>query len=724
MNSIQQRIQTALAADDYRPVVAQGLAKQLKVSKKNFPAFRKALEELIASGHVREGKKGRLRLRPSAGYIPGIVRRISSGAAFVIPTGTPKGEKGSDIYVSARDLRDAQTGDEVLVRVTGTRSSGQRSGQIEKVVERATSVFVGTYLEQGGQGFVRIDGTQFDEPVHVGDPGARGAIVNDKVVVEMVRFPTATRIGEAVLTQVLGKRGDPGVDTMTVIHSLGLPHEFSEEILEEARTQAMEFQNAEIGRRLDLTAETIITIDPADARDFDDAISLTRSEEGNWHLGVHIADVAHFVSPGSALDEEAKRRGTSVYLPRHVIPMLPEVISNGLASLQQGELRFTKSVLIELTAEGDVRGAKVANSAIRVARRFAYEEVMPIISNPRQSFPRLTAPVRQLLERMHELAMILRRRRFARGALQMGVPEVEIDFNEQGSVTGAHVRHHDESHEVIEEFMLAANIAVATLLASKNIPFLRRVHEDPDELKLRSFQEFCRGLGYDVAKFQSRADIQQVIRDASGRPEERAINFALLRSMKQARYAPEDAGHYALAEHDYCHFTSPIRRYPDLTIHRLIGEIAENARPVSEDPVVLEELGKRCSDTERRAEKAERELIRIRLLRYLTNRVGEEMDAIITGVENFGLFCQGTEVPAEGMIHTSALTDDFYQFDSVTRTLTGERTKRVFRLGDPIRVVIVRVDVDRRQLDLRVAEAKKKKAPEIKKSSGRKPKKK
>jgi ribonuclease R len=701
---MEEKIKTALSSESYRPVVAQALAKLMKVSKKAMPEFRSTLEAMISGGQIREGKKGRLRLKPSAGFIAGVVRKIASGAAFIIPTESKPGIQNPDIYISARDLRDAQTGDEVLVRVTGTRSSGQRSGQIEKILERATSIFVGTYLEQGGQGFVKVDGTTFDDPIHVGDPGARGAVLNDKVVIEMVRFPTAVRAGEAVLTKVLGQRGDSGVDTMSVIHSLGLPFEFSEAVLEDARNQAENFQDAPIGSRLDLTDDVIVTIDPVDARDFDDAVSLTRSENGHWHLGVHIADVAHFVSPDSPLDREARLRGTSVYLPRHVIPMLPEVISNGLASLQQGQLRYTKSVLIEFNADGEVQGVDVANSAIRVVRRFAYEEVMPIIQNPRQSFPKLTAPVRQLLERMHELAMILRRRRFANGALQMGVPEVAIDFDVNGTVTGAHVRHHDESHEIIEEFMLAANVAVAGLLASKNIPFLRRVHEDPDELKLRGFQEFCRGLGYELQSFQSRAEIQDLIRSVAGKPEERAINFGLLRSMKQARYSPDDSGHYALAEQDYCHFTSPIRRYPDLTVHRLIGELAEKRMPAVTDMVSLIENGKHCSDTERRAEKAERELIRIRLLRYMSGRIGTEMDAVITGVENFGLFCQGVEIPAEGMIHSSALSDDFYQYDSATRTLTGQRTKREFRLGDPIRVVIARVDVDRRQLDLRVAD--------------------
>ncbi len=705
MNELQENILRCLGAEEYHPVVAQELSRRLSVKKKNMAEFRQAVEDLAAAGKIRIGKKGRIRLSASSGFIAGVVRKISSGAAFVIPSERSPELMGGDIYVSARDLRDAQTGDEVLVRLSQTRrSGGQRSGVIEKVVERASNVFVGTYSERGGQGYVQVDGTAFDEPIHVGDPGAKGAIDDDKVVIEMLRFPTLSRRGEAVVTKVLGQRGDPGIDTMTVIHSLGLPFEFSEEVLENARVQAENFDETQLGGRQDLTHEVIITIDPVDARDFDDAISLKKSDDGHWHLGVHIADVAHFVTPGSPLDLEAQNRGTSVYLPRHVVPMLPEVISNGLASLQQGNVRFTKSVFVEFDEQGAVVGYEVANSAINVVRRFAYEEVMPLIRNPGKPSEGVTVEVRRLLELMYELAMLLRQRRFAQGALQMGIPEIEIDFDRDGHVTGAHERHHDESHEIIEEFMLAANIAVAKLLATANIPFLRRVHGDPDMLRLKNFQDFCRGLGHDLEQFQSRSEIQALIREVEGKPEGRAINFALLRSMKQAEYSPEEFGHYALAEEDYCHFTSPIRRYPDLTVHRLIGAIAARRTPVSDNMAELIQLGKHCSNTERRAEKAERELIRIKLLRYMAEHVGEEMEAFITGVENFGIFCQGVKIPAEGLIHASALTDDFYQFDPATRTLTGQRTLREFRLGDPVTVLIVSVDLDRRQLNLRISE--------------------
>ncbi len=707
--SFEDQILSAVNAVDYRPVTQAILARSLDVKKKALRDFRESLSNLIDAGKLRQDKQGRLRPRGSTGLVSGVLRKISSGAGFVIPTDQPKGSKDpkeGDIYVSARDVRDAQTGDEVMVRVTEKRrSGGQRCGIIENVIDRATSVFVGTYFESNGQGFVRVDGTVFGAAIHVGDPGAKGAQPDDKVVIEMLRFPSANRIGEAVLTEVLGQRGDPGVDTMTVIRSMGLPYEFPESVLDDARRQADAFDDTKLQGRTDLTAETIVTIDPADARDFDDAISLSRSNDGHWHLGVHIADVAHFVPSGSQLDQEAQKRGTSVYLPRHVIPMLPELISNGLASLQQGQVRFTKTAFIEFDETGTVVGTDVANSAIKVTRRFAYEEVMPILNNPKKSFANVSPEVRQLLRNMFELAMLLRRRRFEQGALQMGIPEVAIDFDKDGAVSGAHTRHHDESHEIIEEFMLAANIAVAGILGSRGLTFLRRTHGDPDELKMRNFQQFCQGLGLTLKKSQDRKEIQELIRSVEGKPEERAVNFALLRSMQQAVYSPEDTGHYALAEEDYCHFTSPIRRYPDLTVHRLVGQIAAKRSPNPQPVPELIQLGKHCSITERRAEKAERELIRIKLLRYMVDRIGEEMDSVITGVESFGMFCQGVAIPAEGMIHLSSLSDDFYVFDQATRRLTGSQTHREFRLGDPIRVVVAAVDIDRRQLDLRVADS-------------------
>jgi ribonuclease R len=517
----------------------------------------------------------------------------------------------------------------------------------------------------------------------------------------MVRFPTHTHDGEGVITEVLGPRGQPGVDMLSIIREFNLPEEFAEDALADARAEAERFDASIPEERLDLTAETVITIDPVDARDFDDAISLVRLENGHWRLGVHIADVSHFVRPRTALDREAHERGTSTYLPDRVLPMLPEVISNSLASLQPDRVRYCKTALIEFTHEGARVAVDLHSSAIQSKRRFTYEEVDEFLADRQAWRHQLSAEVHALLERMHELSMILRARRFQRGALELSMQEVKVDLDRHGRVVGAHRVENTESHQIIEEFMLAANEAVAETLAAAEYHFLRRVHAAPDPRKLQALTEFIAELGFQTDSLESRFELQKLLDKVAGRPEAPAVNYAVLRSLQRAVYSPEEEGHYALASDCYCHFTSPIRRYPDLTIHRLIDALLLNRKPKDDyDALVL--LGEHCSNRERRAEAAERELTKIKLLNYLSERLGEELDAVITGVEEFGLFAQGISLPAEGLIHVTSLADDFYHYERKTHTLTGRRSGNAFRLGDRVRVTVARVDVDRRELDLRI----------------------
>jgi ribonuclease R len=706
MSDLERRILDALSEPGAKPLRPAALARRLTLTKKQIPAFREALEKLVSSKRLREGKKGRLRPRNVPGLIAGVVKRVSTGAGFLLPHEAPSDGRAREIYIDPADMADAQTGDEVLVALTdGRRRSGQRCGRIEEVLARASSTFVGTYFERGGQGYVDVDGGTLRDAVLVGDPGAKGAAVNDKVVIEMLRFPSHIKAGEAVLTEVLGPRGAPGVDTLSIIHEFGLRDEFPDPVLEEAREQAEQFDETRLHHRLDLTGETIVTIDPIDARDFDDAISLSQSDDGGWRLGVHIADVSHFVPAGSALDVEARIRGTSVYLPDRVLPMLPEVLSNGLASLQQGKVRYTESVFIDFTAEGVPVHTEFARSAIRVAWRFAYEDVLALVEEHHTPRVRdVPKPIRALVDRMHALAMILRARRLAEGALDLSLREVKLVFDEKGAVTGARQVAHDVSHQMIEEFMLAANIAVATALDDRGVALLRRGHGEPDFAKLRTLAAFAKILGYPLKQCESRRDLQNLLNRVAGKPHERAVNYALLRSLKQAEYTTADVGHYALGVDHYCHFTSPIRRYPDLTVHRTVADVLFHRKSRrGGDVVELTKLARHCSTTERRAEKAERELVKVKLLTYLKDKIGLEMDATITGVERFGLFCQGDEIPADGLVHITALDrDDHYDFDEATFSLVARRSGRRYRLGDSLRVSVAHVDVDRRGLDFRI----------------------
>ena len=702
MDDHAAQVLALVAEPDYEPLTLKAMARRFKVSEGDYPAFRGAVKGLIKSGKLDLAKNKTIRkgAGPSSGTITGTFRRSSKGFGFVRPTSST--EKSEQIFIPPDAGRDASTGDEVAVKIVKkAKGPGYNpEGRIIQVVNRASGLFVGNYFEKNGAGYVKIDGTTFADPVSVGDPGAKGAKPGDKVALEMARYPTPYSEGEGVITEVFGPRGQPKVETIAVIRSLGIPDVFDDDTLEDARRQAKAFDEDEVGGRVDLRDQLTITIDPATARDFDDAITLTRDEKGYWTLGVHIADVSHFVRPGSPLDDTARKRGTSVYLPDLVIPMLPEILSNSLASLQAGHTRYTVSAFMEFNSDGVRTDRRFARTAIKVDRRFAYEEVFGVIEHPEGELAKGLYPeVREMVSRMLELAMLLRRRRFKRGALELNMPEVEIDLGEQGEVVGAHLASHDVSHQIIEEFMLAANEAVASHLTDAKVGFLRRVHPDPEPRKLKDFADFAGSLGIEIKDPQSRFELQRVLAETLEKPEAYAVHFGLLRSLKQAVYTPEPEGHYALASEDYCHFTSPIRRYPDLQVHRQLTALLADKRPKSNFDE-LASLAEHCTRTERRAETAERELIKIKLLTYLSGHIGESFHAVIVAVEDFGFFCRLVEFPAEGLVHITALGDDFYYLEGGTHTLIGRRGGKRYRLGDKLEVTVARVDVDRRELDL------------------------
>jgi ribonuclease R len=705
MAALEDLILTAIGRKNYEPLKPKALARKLGVNSAQYADFRRALRALLKDGRVEMGKSHTVRPAQPHGTVAGTFRRTGTGTGYVRPHFI-EGQSGAEIRVHEEDARDAATGDTVLVRITRkpNRPDLNPLGKIIRVLERATKSFVGTYFERDGQGLVRVDGTVFSHSIYVGDPGARGAKPDDKVVFEMIRFPSPDDRGEGVITEILGPRGQPGVDTLSIIRAYNLPDEFPEDAKEEARDAAASFREDDLTGRTDFTSTVVVTIDPVDARDFDDAVNVTRDQEtGHWTLTVHIADVAHFAPHGGPLDREARNRATSVYLPQRVIPMFPEIISNHLASLQQGRVRYVKTVVIDLTPDGKKTGVRFANGAIRVRRRFTYEEVSAILATETPPTAAKVEPdVYDLLLRMRDLATILRKRRRKRGALELTMPETELEYNNEGRVVGAHFRKHDISHQMIEECMLAANEAVAEHLDGLDVPFLRRVHPPPDPNKMTAFADFARSLGYKMPTDYDRFALQRILEKSATRPDQYAVHYSLLRSLKQAVYSPEEEGHYALASDNYCHFTSPIRRYPDLTVHRQIGQWLRTGH-CGGDETELIALGDHCSKMERRAENAERELVKLKLLAYMDERLGTELDVIITGVADYGFFGQAVEVPVEGLVHISTLTSDYYYYEEATHSLIGRRTNRRYRLGDKVRVTVVRVDMQRRQFDFRVA---------------------
>lgn len=708
VSDLKHRILKHVNGENYQPVKPKVIAKKLGVPSDGMQLVRMAVKLLAKDGLVSYGSKHLVRptgpRNPQSKHITGKFQRAMKGFGFVRPTGTVRAQgREADIYISERDTVDAATGDIVQVRLSKERRSGDKlSGEIVEVVERARTQFVGSYiLDDVGQSYVQVDGKLFVKPVPVGDPGAKDVQIGDKVVIEMIHFPSDSATGEAVITERLGKAGEPNVDTLMVMREFALPGPFPEEVLDVARDQAEQFDPESNEDRLDLTEATILTIDPKDARDFDDAISLEKLDNGHWRLGVHIADVAHFVPVGSRLDDEAKDRATSIYLPDRVIPMIPEIISNGLASLQPKKHRYAKTVFIEMTDEGVRVATDFANSVIVSKHRFAYEEVDDYLDDPKPWRTKIPDSICGLVDRMHSLAMTLRARRLKRGSIELTLPETKIDFDKKGRVSGAHKVSNTVSHQIIEEFMLAANEAVAERLTDEEINFLRRVHEPPEPRRLKKLTSFVRDLGIECESLESRFEIKRVIKAVAGASESHAVNFAVLKSMSKAHYSPVDEGHYALNSENYCHFTSPIRRYPDLVVHRIVDALARKLPPDDEFQKLLQ-IGEHCSDREQRAEAAERELVKLKLLGYLQTRVGEKIHAIVTGVESFGLFAQGLEVPAEGLIHIEAMSDDYYHYDDETHSLTGRRSENRYRLGDTIEVQIAEVDMDRRELNLKL----------------------
>jgi ribonuclease R len=703
---LAERILGFLGRTDYRPQKLRTLARSLGIAEDEYGEFRDVVKGLMAAGRLVLGSSKAITLPGPTGRVVGTFRGNARGFGFVVPD-TPNSH--GDLYVPAGQTGGAVTGDTVEARVVKRGKRGGKmlyEGRVVAIIKRGQNHFVGELHNEFGRWFVRPDGNTLHAPVFVDDPTAKSARAGDQVVVEVVRYPDAGREARGVIVRVLGERGLPEVDTLSIIVQYQFPEAFPEAVLEGARSAAASFDpQRDAEGREDLRDMTIITIDPDDARDFDDAISLTEVD-GGVELGVHIADVSHFVRPGTALDDEAKARSTSIYFPRHVIPMLPETLSNGVCSLQEREDRLTKSVFITYDREGHVKKTRFANSIIRSTRRLTYRQATAALEG---KGPRLSAKVAALLKAMEQLARAIQKRRLAQGLLVLDLPEVELVYDEDNRVIGVTPADTSFSHTIIEMFMVEANEAVARLFAGSNIPCLRRIHPEPDEGAAEQLARFLAALGVKVPKNLDRFGLQTILARAKGSPASFAINLAVLRSLEQAEYSPKLIGHHALASEHYLHFTSPIRRYPDLTVHRLLDEWVKGGlrRPADRGhiPSVAEltRLGEHCSRNERRAEDAERELRMVKILQLLEQHVGDEMEGVVTGVTNFGLFVQLREYLVDGLLRFNELADDWWEVDTQRGCVVAERSGQRIGIGQVLKVTIVQVDVAARQLDLALA---------------------
>jgi len=736
---LENRIIEHLKSEGYRPLRSRGLARELNVdSEEAYHAFRDALKELVHAGHVVLGARGAIVLpaqHHSHDEFVGSYRHNKRGFGFVVPTDPGSRE---DLYIPEGQNAGAITGDIVRAKIM---SKGHRdgkaiySGRITEILQRTQKRFVGALVRQGTQWMVLPEGNSITEPILTPDAASRHVQPGTKVVVEMTEYPAAGQRAVGVITEVLGEAGEKDVDLRSVIVQFNLPGEFPQSVVDEARQSVDSFNpDDERLRRIDLSDQTICTIDPDDAKDYDDAISLRKLDNGCWELGVHIADVSHFVPEGTALDEEARKRGNSAYFPGYVIPMLPEILSNGVCSLQEKVPRLCKSAFITYDEGAKPVSAKFANTIITSAKRMRYREAQAILDAidaggaggpdlgklvPHPDGDRKVGDyeprIIDLLGQMNVLARRLQKRRLADGQIVLDLPEVELVLDDNGKVVDAVPEDQSFTHTLIEMFMVEANEAVARLLNSQDLPFLRRIHPEPEGTDSDRLRQFVTVAGFKIPKVLDRQAIQALLLAARGKPEGFAINIAVLRSLTRAEYSPQPVGHYALASEQYCHFTSPIRRYADLTIHRLLDSYfgardrAGKHKPrVEPDDVPsrddLTALGKQLSFTERRAEDAERELRQVKILELLKERVGEVFPGVVTGITNFGIFVQLTTWLIDGLNRYENLMDDWWEVNEKAGVARGQRTGQRIGIGDVAKVRIVRIDVARRELDLRIEE--------------------
>jgi len=697
----------------HHPAGMRELLQVLKVPRDDRTSFKRHVKSLVASGDLIQIRGHRFGLPEKMDLYVGRLQAHPAGYGFVTPE-RPL-DAGGDIYISGPLLNEAMHGDRVVVRIERIKDGGRAEGRIIRILERSNTSIVGRYeRDDGSRGASRATGmgyvAPFDRRVLMDifvPPGQEGgASAGDMVIVELTRWPTATRGAIGHVTEVLGDIDAPGVDTEIIIRKYGIPDARSAEAVTEAVRLGAHVAERDIRGRSDFRRLTTVTIDGEHARDFDDAITIEKLANGHFWLGVHIADVSHYVQEESALDREAYERGTSVYFPERAVHMFPAELATGLCSLNPHVDRLVQSCFMEIDQHGQVVRHEFHDGVINSDERMTYTAVNGILTDRDPELMKQYAPLVPMFEQMGELFHILNDARHRRGSIDFDLNEAEVVLDEAGAVEAITALQRNIAHRLIEEFMLLANETVATYLESQNAPALYRIHEEPDILKVAKFEEFISGFGYSLAAPVNALrprHFQKLIERIHGKPEEKPIAFLMLRTMQKARYAPENVGHFGLAAPSYTHFTSPIRRYPDLVVHRALRAarhrlLTEETR--EERAEELPEVARHTSEMERRADDAERELVQWKKVKFMADKVGDEFEGYVTGVAAFGLFIELIEHFVEGMVHVSTMADDYYRFIEGAHLLRGENTHKVYRLGDKVKVQVIRVNMEQRQVDL------------------------
>ena len=717
----REEVLTLIRNKVHHPATARDLAQTLRIAREERSTFKRHLKSLVADGALIQMRGNRFGLPEKMDLVVGRLQTNPAGYGFVVPEHPVDGaadtaaaretrgrsqSRSRDIYIAAANLTEAMHGDRVVARIERQSEKGPE-GRIIRVLERSQSNVVGRFdVDDSGLGYVVPFDRRVLTDVHVPTGQWSSAEPADIVVVEITRWPTATRGPVGNVTEVLGKIDEPGVDTQIIIRKFGIPDAHAEQAVEEARRLGGTIKERDLRDRTDFRPMTTVTIDGEHARDFDDAITIEKLPNGHFWLGVHIADVSHYVKEGSALDDDGYERGTSVYFPERAVHMFPSELATGLCSLNPHVDRLVQSCLMEIDKRGNVVRYEMHDGVINSNARMTYTAVNAILTDRDAETIAQYSELVPMFEQMRELFEILNQRRRHRGAIDFDLPEAEVVLGEDGQIEEIIASERNVAHRIIEEFMLLANETVAAHLVEHDVPALHRVHEPPDPKKVEDFEAFISTLGYSLAATGQAVKprhFQKLIDRMRGTPEERPIATLMLRSMQKARYDAASLGHFGLAAEHYTHFTSPIRRYPDLVVHRMLresrkGPIAAARREELEEE--LPEVARHTSEMERRADDAERELLQWKKVRFMADKVGDEYDGHITGVAPFGLFVELVEHYVEGLVHISSMADDYYRYVEQLHILHGENTKKTYRLGDKVRVQVVRVDMERRQIDL------------------------